>query len=398
MARFVRRGIAPAKMLKLFLLIVAATGVAWLAVATYLPRAYPQLRSPDDPDLVFRETGKQLLATRGRLDDAAYERLAAAMRRQPLASEPFLFFGMRALGAEDLEGAERLLVEACNRDPRSEMARLALMGLYLRTGRVREGSAEVAALVRVMPRAGELLVPELARLAATPASREAVVEAVGDEPVMADVLGLLVQNDVDPDVVLSLARRQPRREDGSFAPWQQSLLAKLVEQDEVRRAHGLWRRFVGAQGNELLYDADFRGLPGPPPFNWELTASDVGAAEQARGGGGLEIEYFGRKSGPLARQLLLLRPGRYRLEFQVEGSANGQGSQIVLQLTCRDGTSLLDMPFRGLTYTPRGVGADINVPAGCSSQWLSFAGRAGEFPNSQRARVSGLVLRPAGGS
>lgn len=388
-----RGGMSLPRIARLVVLTALAGGVAWASLSSYLPRAFPERGfSPDRPSAIFTAAGQELIDNQGRLSSETYDRVAAATAGEPLASEPFLLFGFRALGAGNVDSALRLLEEARDRNPRNQFARIALMGLYLRTGRTSEGAGEVAALVRLVPRAAQLLVPELARIAANPANRQAVVDAIGDQPIMTALLTRLVGQNADPEIILALSARQPRTTDGQFAPWQSALLKQLADRGEVVRSYELWRRFVGANPTDLIYDANFTGQPGPPPFNWELFANDVGAAERSRDGG-LEIEFFGRKSGPLARQLLMLRPGRYRLEFAAEGNATGQGSRIVVQLGCRGSESTLaEIVLRGLTFTPRGAAADITVPAGCDAQWLAFAGQAAEFPNPQRARITGLKL------
>ena len=386
------------RLISIAIVVLAGLGVAWLSLSANLKRSFPNSTwiADDRPARVFSEAGQTLIQNEGRLDDETFARLSAAVQRQPLASEPLFFYGMRALEGEDLEKAERLLLEARARDPRNSYARLALMALYLRTGRVREGSAELAVLARLEPRGNQLLVPQLIRLTNSPEAREALVEAVGDQPIMADVLTKLATDGGDPDTLMSLARRQPARGDGSFAEWQRLLLARLVEGGEERRAYDLWRRFVGGDQNELIYDADFRGRPGAPPFNWELSVNDVGAAERRRDGG-LEVEFFGRKSGPLARQLLMLRPGRYRLAFDVEGSANGQGSRIELSIACRSGATLATLPFRDVSTTRRRAELDFTVPGGCEGQWLTIGGVAAEFPAIQRLTIPRLSLTAGGG-
>ena len=399
MARRRREAFSLPQLAKLTVLVLMAAGAAWLSVRTNLPRAVPQAGwiSPGDPKLLFRKAAQELIEQKGTLTEERYDELAAAARRDPIAADPFMYFGMRALAANDMAGGERLLVEARHRNPRNRLSRLALMSLYLRTGRIREGGIELAAFARLVPGSGRVLVPELTRLAGDPTAREAVVAAVGDQPVMEDVLTGLVRSGAEPDLVLRLAARQPRRADGTFAPWQGLLLTRLVDNGEVGRAAALWSRFVGAERRGLVYDPEFRGQPGPPPFNWDLAASDVGAAERARGGG-LDVEYFGRRAGPLARQLLVLRPGRYRMQFPAEGSGAAQGSRIVLQVTCRGGGApLLNAPLQGLALTPRTIAHEFTVPAGCDAQWLSFAGQPGEFPNTQRARIGVIALQPVGG-
>ncbi len=398
MARGARGALSLPRLIRIAIVVLAGAGIGWLSLGANLKRAFPSATwiADDRPARVFSEAGQALINNEGRLDDDIFARLGQAVQRQPLASEPLFFYGMKALEGEDLAKAENLLIEARARDPRNSYARLALMALYLRTGRVREGSAELAVLARLEPRGNQLLVPQLVRLTSSAEARDALVEAVGDQPIMADVLAKLATDGGDPETILTLSRRQPARADGSFAEWQRLLLVRLVEGGEERRAYDLWRRFVGGDGGALIYDAEFRGGPGGPPFNWELNVNDVGAAERGRDGG-LELEYFGRRSGPLARQLLMLRPGRYRLAFEVEGSANGQGSRIELRIACRSGANLATLPFRDVSTTRRRAELDFTVPGGCEGQWLTFAGEAAEFPAVQRLTIPRLSLTAAGG-
>lgn len=380
-------------------LIAFAGVVGWLAVMTFLPRAVPAAAAwgAIDPELTFRAANRRLVEQKGVLSEEDYRRIEAATRREPIADEPFLFFGLRAVTAGNLDGAEQLLAEARDRNPRNKLARLALLSLYLRTNRVPQAGAELSAFSRLEGRASRFLVPELLPLVRDPRTRDAVVGAIGDQPLMAELLERLVQDGIDVDTILTLSRRQPARTDGTFAAWQSALLTRMVEAGQVRPARALWSRFVGTNPDGPVYDPEFRGLRGPPPFNWTLASNDIGAAETARGGG-LEIDYFGRRAGPLAEQLLLLAPGRYRLEFRAEGGADAQGSRIVARIACRAGGNALgQIVLQGLTYTPRGAAIDFTVPGGCDAQRLGFYGEAGEFPNPQRAKITGLSLRPAGG-
>ena len=387
---------------KLLVLTVAALALGWLALEASLVRAFRNqparvlLVDPGNPDTVFRLASEQLLRNRGQLPAQFDPQLLEAARREPLASEPYLFLAMRALEQRDLARAERLLTEARRRNPRQRLVRLALLGTYLQTNRIPEASNEIAVLVRLVPRTSQLLVPELARLAAQRETADAVVAAVGSDPLMAHVLAQLARQNADPDHLLRLARRQPRGSDDTG--WQGIMLDGLVRQGQVRRAQQLWQRLVGVSGAAaLLYDPRFEGRPGPMPFNWTLSSSGPGVAESAPGGA-LDVEYFGRESAPLASQLLALAPGRYRLAMRVEGDAKGDGSRIEWQVACApSGPPLGTTVLRDVSYNPRDLSLEFTVPAsGCQGQWLRLQGVAAEFPATQSARISELSLRRAG--
>jgi len=391
---------------KLLVLMVAAGGLGWLAAryaAVRMLRTQPGFAeriSPGDVDTVYRAAAMELIRSRGQLPPETFARIGEAAKRDPLGAEPFMFFGLRAVQQRDLPRAERLLTEARRRNARLEMARLALLATYLETGRIAEGSAEIAVFVRLVPRAAGLIVPELSRLAARPQTADAVVAAIGDDPLMADVLTRLAQQNVSADHLIRLAARQPRTRTFENGGWQSVLLERLIRGGDIARAHQLWKQFVGVSGTgSLIYDPRFEASSGPLPFNWSLSTSGAAGVAEPAAGGALEVEYYGRASAPLASQLLVLSPGRYRLEMRAEGSATGQGSRLEWQITCNgSNASLGTIPLRNVTYNPRTLAADFTVPAtGCAGQWLRLQGIAAEFPATQSVKISELALRRAGG-
>jgi hypothetical protein len=155
---------------------------------------------------------------------------------------------------------------------------------------------------------------------------------------------------------------------------------------------------MGPGGDEKgLYDSQFRGLPGPPPFNWNLVTSNAGVAERIDMPG-LQIEYYGRIDTEFASQLLLLSPGRYRLAFRAQGDAKGEGSRLSWSVACVGKSApLLQIPIAAITYSPRVLAGEFTVPAGgCPGQWLRLKGAAGEFTDPQSVTISALQIKKAG--
>lgn len=389
---------SPLRLARALLTAAAAAGLAWLVIVAGGPRAFPHLAAKISlgemsPDQLYRRAGEELLS-RSNLTPEIYPLLADAARRDPLAQQPFVFFAVRALAGQDVAYAERLLLEARRRAPRDEFTRLLLLSTYLQSNRVADGAREIESLLRIMPSAGELLVPELAKLALNPASRGALLQAIGDAPLMGDVLNQLSQSKADPDLILALAARQPPSRGGKFSPWQISVLDRLAARGQSRRAYELWLRFLGrpeAPGGNV-YDSRFEGLPGPPPFNWELASSEAGSAEFVAGPA-MEVSYFGRRAGTLAGQTLLLSPGSYSFSIDAEGNAKSSGSRLVWRLQCRESDrTLLEMPLEEVTYAPKRVTGQFAVPGGCGAQRLTLEGIPAEFPEPQSVRFANLEI------
>jgi hypothetical protein len=376
--------------------------LAWLALKAavaaggigHVP-AVAGLRS-GHPEVDLRRAAEAAQNMRGALPPAVQARVERAARAAPLAEEPFLIAGLRALDGGDSDRAAALIDEALRRNPRSRPARLALIDLHARAGRTEAAAVQLAALNRLVPEAGTLLVPELARMVRDPRTRGQARAMLLSDPLLDQVLGHLVRNGADPALVMEFHQARAVPQDETTAAWQNELLARLTERGRHAQTLAVWRGMAGGSDHDgsRIYDPDFTGRPGPPPFNWAYGEGNLGAAE--RGGGALEVVYYGRDSGALTRQLLLLPPGRYRLAVEGEGDATGQGSRMFWRLVCAAGDAVLaELPVEGLSGAPKRFAANATVPANCPAQWLRLDGEAAEFPTRQTAAFRQLRLERA---
>jgi hypothetical protein len=334
----------------------------------------------------------------GRVSPASQAAALDALGRYPIAEEPFMLAAVQALAKGQDARGEALLREAKRRNPRSRIARLLLLDRDLRAQRVAEAGDEIAALNRLVPAAGTAVVGELARLVRDPKTGPPLIKVLRRDPDMRDaVLQQLASTGADPELVLRISAESGRSP--ASAPWQGLLLANLVERGQSGRAYQLWQSFGGRGGGDAkgLYDGGFAGLPGPEPFNWWFSTSGAGVAERRQGA--LEVVYYGRASIELASQLLVLKPGRYRLQFQAEGDASGEGSRLAWTVGCVPGNRpIAEIRLAGIESAPRTIAGDFTVPAsGCAAQWLRLAGVAGEFPTEQSVTIRGLRLSGGGG-
>jgi hypothetical protein len=382
--------------------------LAWLALksaAVDALRVNPVLAaalSPDDPRVVAALAMADFRARRGELRPASREAVTQSALEAPLAAEPFYLNAIAALLEKDSARAERLLLEARKRDPRSRITRLLLLDHYLRTDRIDEAAAEISALNRLIPRASPLLVGELARLVQQPETGPPLVRALQKDPALRDsVLEKLAGSGGDVALILRMATGPAATGvTPGESPWQRRLIASLVERGDVAHAYQLWRSFAGGKPparKEGVYDGRFRGLPGTEPFNWSFPTTAAGAAERTSRGG-LEVNFYGRADGELASQLLVLTPGRYRLRVRAEGNADGEGSSLNWTITCLGSKApAADIALRNVTYTPKLFTTEFIIsPSTCTAQWLRLVGTSGEFVNAQNVTISGIEIKPIG--
>jgi tetratricopeptide (TPR) repeat protein len=362
--------------------------------------AFAAAIAPNQPDVRLSLAMARLDLGTGEFDEAAMRDALAGLARAPLAEEPFLFAGLSAARRGRYDEAERFLTEARRRNPRLRPARLFLLDRYLRQNRMAAAAGEVVSLRRLIPEVSEALAPQLAQLARDERSGGALMRVLAREPELQQaVLEYLAAVGTDPDLILRVASAAPARPSAEGLPWQRRLLTSLVARNDYARALRLWRSFSGLPaggGDKAVYDGRFQRLPGAAPFNWRLTSQSAGGGEYGSAPA-LDVEYFGRETADLAEQMLVLRPGRYRLRFRVEGSAKGDDSRLAWRVGCNGGSALLlDLPIREVDAAPRDFTGEFTVPASCPAQWLRLTGIAGEFPGTQSVSISNLDISPAG--
>ncbi len=391
------------------LAVAGAIFLAWTIVrvsaANALVKANPYAAAAlmgDDPRIAIAIAMREFTTRGGLVSAPVKSRAFAAARQAPLAEEPFLLSAVDAIARKDRGRGEQLLLAARRRDPRASMVRLLLLDAYLRQDRIPEAAQEISALSGVAPKAGGLLMGELARLAETPETTASLEAALRKNPRFRnDLLQHLASKNADPDLILRLARNIPPLPGATGpAPWQGQLVTSLADRGEIQRAYELWRTFFAPRAPEKkagVYDPGLRKLPGGAPFGWHFPPSPAGLAELARPGS-MQVDYYGRDGADLAAQLLMLAPGSYRLAVRAEGDAEGEGSKLSWKLQCQSSKAeIADLTLRKLTYAPRVTAVNFTVPAsGCSAQWLRLIGSAGEFPKGQNATISAVQISAAG--
>ncbi|MES2120711.1 MAG: hypothetical protein V4513_09070 [Pseudomonadota bacterium] len=333
----------------------------------------------------------QAIRNRQVVPATAFRRIDAAALRAPLAPEPFLVHGVKADLAGDSAAAERDFVAAQRRDPRSLPAAYFLAERYFRNGDARRGLVQIAVLSRLAPGGRESAAPYLAAYAQNRANWPQLRALFAAEPSLGDsALQTLALDPANAPIILALADQRQRE---ASATWVPTLLSRMVAAGRYGDARAIWASVSGVRANDqtLLFDPGFGQASPPPPFNWDLTSSTVGIAERVSGGS-LHTVFYGQEGGPLARQLLVLSPGTYRLSSRVAGGSSRPESLYWLVRCDKANTELgrvrLDLAARGWTF---------QVPASCPAQWLELTGSAPDLPQQSEVTVTGLSLTRGGG-
>lgn len=306
--------------------------------------------------------------------------------KAPLSPDPFLIAGAVAEAEGRGAAAERLLLAARDRDPRSRGTRFLLAERYVRTGRIAAGLMEMQSLVSLQARGGEAFVPALAAYARTPGAVPELRAFFAKNPrVEAAILTLLASDAANAGLVLSLATGRPSEPD-----WRPSLLTSLASAGQYARARALWTQFYRLRQPPDLFNPGFAETAASPPFNWSFPQTAEGVAEPDSQGG-LDVLYYGRSNAILATQLLVLKPGRYRL-LAVTTASDGEAG-ISWTARCADSPQ----PLVTLRLRPGTTAGEFSVPPNCQAQWLELQGMAGDLPRVSELTIRGLrLVRRAG--
>lgn len=356
--------------------------------------------APNNPRVRINLAMAYFLGQGGRVPDESRRAAFEALKQAPLAAEPYLLAAVDALARGDTQRGDRLLEEARRRDPRLRLARLLLLDRYLREGRVAEAVVEMKSLDSLVEDAASALTAALAQMTQDPKTAQQMVPLLRRLPSLQEaVLENLVASGASESAVLNVAG--PAAQSGQSEPWKAALLSRLVANRDFGEAWDLWKRFTRFQDTgqgKGIYDPAFAGLPGPAPFNWQLTATGPGVAERSRNRG-LQVDYYGRDNGELASQILMLSPGRYRFSARATGDAAGEGSRLVWSIACTPGDAgLMRLPMTGVASAPRQFDGLFTVPAsGCAAQWLKLSGETGDIATNQSATISRVSIEPEKG-
>jgi len=311
-----------------------------------------------------------------------FARLGEVAGKAPLAPESFVVAGIRADIEGDEQTAELAFLAARARDPRSIPARYFLAQHYLRANDVR-GLQQVADLTRLSPGGADSIAPYLAEFAKQQAAQAPMRRIFADNPELRNaVLTTLASNAANAPLVLRLGGIGQAED----KPWIATLLRSLVDAGEFSQAKLVWVRAAGLPPTAGLglYDSNFDEPKAPPPFNWELVSSSTGLAE--RSNHRLHVIYYGERDGILARQLIVLGPGLYRLVAPASSGANDD--RLWWSVRCAKGTTGEPLSAASVKHGQ----LDFAVGGDCPAVWLELSARSSDIGGNSDVNIGPAKL------
>lgn len=307
-----------------------------------------------------------------------------ALGREPVNPAAAYALALAAQAEGDDGGAERLLVYSQSLSRRYLPTQLALIDQSFRTGDIRAVLRHYDLALRTNKSANETLLPKLMEAILNRQDvAAAAVETIGVRPPWwRTFYGALLAMKPVPAVLAPMATRLQL--DPSETEERELLirsLASLVDTQRYRPALALYRAARPGDGEVSPIRAPVTGsMASLPPFDWDLV-DDAGfgaIAEdrpESKGGSALSLLLDSGRAGIVARQLLMLEPGRYSLSVvvgDVSGASLGRSSLVA---HCAGGPGKLLGSLVLPVADSKGERASFSfaVPnSGCEAQWLAI--------------------------
>jgi hypothetical protein len=325
----------------------------------------------------------------------------AALRRSPVLAGPSRALGLVAAASRDEAGAQRRLLYSERMSRRDVMTQLWLIENRVAANDVRGALSHYGIALRVAPETQQLLFPVLAG-------------ALDRPDLVAPIAGLVRQGDAWREAFLyhatanaqnlrnlttlfgQLARTGAKPDRVHYL----ALLGRLIRgnqlDDAVRlyaQVDPLWRR---DDANAQL-DGGFERTGDVPSLGWALTESAASRDPRPDVPRNMALQLPIPDSGTqlVARRVLLLRPGAYRLTGLV-GRLDGTGQgNIRVELSCPDQPAGDNRVAAAIPAQRAQFAGTLNVPACGGQQYFSiYIERSGE-PAAGTAWVDELRLEPA---
>ena len=295
----------------------------------------------------------------------------AALQDQPLSVPAVRALGVAQAIAGEESPAGRTMAFAETLSRRDLPTELWLIEDRVARGDVAGALVHYDRALRSADTAPDLLFPVLVAASADPAVARPLARLVATRPLWwRDYLTRLIQ--ANPSSAGTATIVAAVRLDPSDADERGLLSSAMTRLADAGRAD-LAGRLAPVSGK--LTNGGFEAQSGLVPFDWRLAEEgDFDAEIDARAdgrGNALFLDARSGRGGTVARQLLTLAPGRYRLTGTVGDVAAGEIPTVYL--ACAGQAPVIGR-FRTRAAPAGGApfAIDFAVPSGCAGQWLSI--------------------------
>jgi len=306
------------------------------------------------------------------LGAGAAELARAAYAREPLATDALLVIALAESGTANEYHATPTATLGAKIDKRNALLELLLIADAARREDYNAMSHHADILAAAHPGLARTVLAPLFDQLGDPAVLPIVSDALNNKARWAAAFESYVPRDEAAlRNYLTLRRQAPA---GTRWESDEKLVAALADRGLYDEAFAMWRFAADAPGNRYGFMTDEHFAP----IGWQLVVRGDRTA-QVDGEGALSVSVERGAGGELARQLLDLPAGRYRLETTIE--ASDTEAPLWISLTCAAGGGEQRKPLKAKMEFVVG-GSD------CQAHWLVLGASALESRHGVEARLS----------
>ncbi|MBM07838.1 MAG: hypothetical protein CMH88_16065 [Oceanibulbus sp.] len=247
--------------------------------------------------------------------------------------------------------------------------------------------------LRTSNSAAKDLFPTLIAALSEPRIRAELLQILATRPTWGDkFVRYAADNEINPEGVVALFHEGQQTGLDVSVDERSLLVNALISQGKFESAWEFYQSYrPGAQRNRSRDPNFVLQENRPAAFEWRVgDDARLGAAILRQGEGGLlDFSVPPSTGGLLARQMLLLPAGIYRLEGRSRGLEQPQSSRPYWTLICSDGRELGRLPVPNSDERAGRFAGQFTIGEGCKAQTLSLIARASD----DIMGVSGQILQ-----
>jgi len=365
--------------------VIAIVGLIGLATAALLSGSDRQSREfPNSPSFVgwpydtgaARAKAALTFVKTGPASAITYAR--RAVLSDPLSAQAVSLLGRSYLYAQRLPEAEQAFEVSGQLGWRDDMTQIYWLDQAMQGGDYKVAAERLDALLRQSPD-NENRDKFLAAVAATPEGRDALAQRLKISPDWARRLATEVKDLPADQLRQRIDLMQRTGKNVWDCPVTELLAQRLIDLGMLDEAQSVWRLNCETS-DALVYDGGFEHfdtLKQTTAFDWQLANggdADIAVNQDGARNRGLALEVTSSNTLAILHQLIVLKPGQYRLTWRTQGTPATQARALRVSLSCnRDLSRASDgIPVPGKPdFWTQDFAVDGECPARQLVFWLS---------------------------
>jgi hypothetical protein len=390
------------------LFYIAGVVVVWLLVTLFTASSVMAVYSPAQALTLnpFNASAKAQVANDlvYATGDARQTGAAAKLSREALDGNPTLAGAYRMIGLDNARTGKPVkpaIMAATYLTRRDYVANLWLIEDAVKRGRMDQAMTDVDASLRTSLRGQALLFPILGKAIAEPGMQPQFVRLFRASPdwlpnFLSYYIGSKQKAAPLAQVILPIRKDLP----ASYDQLDRTLIGMMVVQHDFDAARAYERSIAGPgpKGTtSIVHHGRFEEEGPYPPIDWHLIRESAYGSDIEKGPKGNRLVVVSDEERPnlVARQLVQMAPGIYRLSTRGKMVTSNDDASAVWQVACAEPDKsgvLASIKYgRGEAMLP----VDFTVPGGgCRNYWVSLIAAAGFGTSSLQAEFQQVDVQP----